>query len=110
MLKVFCALLFCLQCRAQAWLQVPDFPSSKRDDGVGVAVNGKAYFGTGLQEDYSATRDFFVLDPLSATWSTIAAMPANSQRQYACAFSGPNCFYVFGGDANGALNDCFKYD
>jgi len=91
-------------------VQLPDFPGLKRDDGVAVVVNNKAYFGTGLVE-WAITLDFYVLDLNDYSWSYGKAMPDNTNRQYACAFSGPGCFYVFGGDANGgATGNMFKYD
>src|SRR6478736_6755967 len=82
---------------SQVWMQLPNFPGVKRDDGIAVIVNDKAYIGTGLQE-WSATTDFYVLDLKSLNWATIPSMPYTSERQYACAFEGNNCFYVFGGD------------
>jgi hypothetical protein len=95
---------------AQVWIQVPDFPGTKRDDGIAVVVNGKAYVGTGLQE-WNATIDFFALDLSSSTWTVIPSMPHTTERQYACAFAGNNCFYVFGGDGiGGALTTMYKYD
>ena len=96
---------------AQKWVQLPDFPGSKRDDGVGVFVNNTCFFGTGLQEGWSATIDFYALDAQSLSWRSIATMPHTTERQYACAFAGKNCFFVFGGDGiGGALNSLYKYD
>lgn len=95
---------------AQVWLQLTDFPATKRDDGVAIVVNDKAYFGTGLQE-WTATIDFYSLDLQSFNWQSIPNMPNTTERQYACSFSGENCFYVFGGDGgSGALNDLYKFD
>ncbi|MCC6369733.1 MAG: T9SS type A sorting domain-containing protein [Bacteroidia bacterium] len=95
---------------AQVWSRLPDFPGSKRDDGVAVTVGNKAYFGTGLQEGWSATIDFFELDLATNTWTTIPDMPHTTERQYACAFAGQGCFYVFGGiGPTGALNNLYQY-
>ena len=96
---------------AQVWSQLPDFPGSKRDDGVAVVVGNKAYFGTGLQEGWSAIHNWFALDLTNQTWSKLPDMPSTTERQYACAFAGNNCFYVFGGDGvGGALNTLYKFD
>lgn len=96
---------------SQAWVKLPDFPGTKRDDGTAVVVNNKAYFGTGLQEGWTSTVDFYCLDLTTKNWSTIANMPNGTERQYARAFKGNNGFYVFGGDGpTGALNNLFKYD
>ena len=95
---------------AQVWVQLPDFPAQKRDDGVAVVVNNKAYFGTGLIE-WASTIDFHVLDLTNYSWSSMPNMPNTTERQYGCAFAGTNCFYVFGGDGvGGALNNMYKYD
>lgn len=95
---------------SQVWVKLDDFPGSKRDDGVAVVVNNKAYFGTGLQE-WNATIDFRELDLNNYSWSTIPDMPHTTERQYACAFPGPNCFYVFGGSGvGGVLSNMYRYD
>jgi len=95
---------------SQSWMRLPDFPATKRDDGIGVAVNGNAYFGTGLQE-WNATIDFGVLNLSTLTWTSMPAMPNTTERQYACGFVGTNCFFIFGGTVQGgALNTLFKYD
>jgi N-acetylneuraminic acid mutarotase len=108
---VFIFLFFYNFYFAQAWLRLPDFPISKRDDGVAVVVGNKGYFGTGLQEGWSATIDFSELDFSTNTWSSVPNMPNTTERQYACAFAGNNCFYVFGGSgAGGALNTLWKYN
>jgi len=95
---------------AQVWVKLADFPAQKRDDGVAVVVNNKAYFGTGLIE-WANTSDFYVLDLTNYSWNTMAAMPNGAERQYACAFAGQNCFYVFGGaGTGGVLNTLYKYN
>lgn len=94
---------------AQGWLRLPDWPASRRDDGVGVAVGDKAYFGTGLQE-WNATIDFQALDLKTLSWSAIPNLPNTKERQYACAFAGNDCFYVTCGlGVGGALNNTYKY-
>lgn len=110
-MRLLLIFLFCSQLApAQAWMRLNDFPGIKRDDGVAVVVNGKAYFGTGLIE-WVLTVDFYALDLTSMSWSNIPSMPFSSERQYACAFAGPNCFFVFGGEgSNGPLNNMYKFD
>ncbi len=96
---------------SQNWIQLSNFPGSKRDDGVAVYLNNKCYFGTGLQEGWSATIDFYELDLATLSWKALPTMPHTTERQYACAFAGKNSFYVFGGDGvGGALNNLYKYD
>ena len=111
MIKKFLLLIcFPFLVPAQTWQQLPDFPSTKRDDGVAVVVNNKAYVGTGLQE-WNTTIDFYSYDHLTNKWKSISTMPHTTERQYACAFAGNNCFYIFGGDGvGGSLNDIYKYE
>jgi N-acetylneuraminic acid mutarotase len=110
-MKHFFCILFSFQfTSAQVWIQLPDFPGIKRDDGVAVVVGNKAYVGTGLVE-WALTLDFWVLDLNSYTWSYGVAMPPSTNRQYACTFAGNNSFYVFGGDGNnGACADMYRFD
>lgn len=96
---------------SQTWLQLADFPGLKRDDGVAVTVNNLCYFGTGLKENWTYGNDFYVLNPTTNSWTNMPAMPSGQQRQYACAFTGLNSFFVFGGDGiSGPLNNLYKFD
>lgn len=95
---------------SQTWLQIADFPSGKRDDGIAAVVGNTAFIGSGLQEGWTPSIDFKALDLTTHSWSSIPDMPHTTERQYACAFAGPGCFYVFGGDGvGGALNNLWKY-
>lgn len=102
--------LLSLEFKAQAWLQLTDFPSTERDDGVAFVINNKAYCGSGLQVGFSLTGDFYALDLSSETWTTVAAMPLGKERQYACGFTDGTNGFVFGGEAFGSdLNDLWMY-
>lgn len=111
LMRFFIALiLFTGSLCGQTWLQLADLPDVGRDDGVAVMADNQLFFGTGLRADWSYGREFYSLDPVTAAWGTVAPMPAGAQRQYACAFAGPSCFFVFGGDGvGGPLNNLYKY-
>lgn len=96
--------------KAQTWTQLPDYPSTKRDDGAAAILYNKAYFGTGLQEGWSATADWHALDLYSLEWTTVPSMPQETARQYAVAFPAAGGLYVFGGDNYGAKNDLYRFD
>lgn len=104
--------LYIQPCLAQTWLQLTDLPGTERDDGVAVCINNKAYFGTGLLAGFTLGKDFYSYDLSANTWSTIAAMPIGSERQYACAFAYSNSFYVLSGSgySNAVFNDLQRYD
>src|SRR5688572_1851013 len=110
-MKAFFFVFLHTQLVAQVWTRLAEFPGSKRDDGAGAVVNNQAFFGTGLQEGWSATIDWYALDLTTFAWQKIPDMAHGTERQYACAFAGPNRLYVFGGDGpNGSRNDLFCYD
>lgn len=111
MKQIFTFLLFTNYLMGQSWFQISDFPDAARDDGIGVAVNNKAYFGLGLKVGWILGNDIYGYDVNTNQWAAIAPFPAGKERQYASAFSGTDCFYVFGGDApSGAYNDLYKYN
>lgn len=92
----------------QTWTQLPNFPSTSRDDGVGVVCNNVWYVGTGQRLGAGSANDFYVFNPQATTFSSITPF-LGSPRQYACAFTYNEVFYVFGGDAGGTQNDLFQY-
>ena len=94
----------------QQWSRLSDFPGSKRDDGAAAVLNGRAYFGTGLQEGWTSTSDWYSFDLYTLAWKKLPDMPPSTGRQYACGFSALNSIFIFGGDAYGGRNDMFRYD
>jgi N-acetylneuraminic acid mutarotase len=96
----------------QSWVQLSDFPSSERDDGVSFVIGNKSYCGTGFKVGWITTGDFYSFDMNLEEWSSISPMPIGEERQYACAFSNQNLGYVFGGvnSSGTALNDLWAYD
>jgi len=104
-------LLPCISTFAQDWVQLSDFPGTKRDDGVSFKIGDIAYFGTGLDESFTAQNNFFVFDLTTELWSSIQSLPEPEGRQYATASGFNDNGYVFGGISNGQfLNDLWKYN
>jgi len=95
---------------AQVWQQLADFPSTERDDGVSFTLNNFVYCGTGLQQNWSTSSDFYRFDMNTDTWDTIAPLPLSAHRQAACGFSYNGEGYVFGGFSGYPLNDLWKYN
>jgi N-acetylneuraminic acid mutarotase len=97
---------------AQTWSQLADLPGVERDDGVAAVVSNTAYFGTGNRTGIGLGTDFYSYNLVTNTWSTIASMPVGSERQYSCAFTYSNYFFVYGGfgNANFIHNDMYRYD
>ncbi len=98
------------QAIAQAWTQLPDFPGTARDDATAFVVGNAIYVGTGRDVDFTLRNDWYAFNTVTGEWNSIAAMPA-SGRQYCAAFTAGQFGYVFGGtDANGPLNELWRYD
>ncbi len=96
---------------AQVWTEMPVFPGDDRDDGVSFVSGNKGFCGTGLLPWFAASRDFYVFNFETESWSTADPMPVGLERQYACGFSLGNYGFVFGGVGNsGWLNDMWRYD
>ena len=89
---------------SQSWNQLSDFPWIPRDDGTSFTINNKAYCGTGLDDGFNATGDFYVFDLITESWSPIAFLPGSAKLQYATSFAYNGKGYVFGG-----LNDLGVY-
>ncbi len=106
------------------WTQVADLGEGSgetvdaRDKGVGFAVNGKGYAGTGYNGD-DALSDFYCYDPSTDTWSRIADFGVGSDgdssdalvRYEAVAFGINDYGYVGTGyDTERYHNDFYRYD
>jgi hypothetical protein len=107
-------LLICLFCTSglagQEWVQLDDFPGTPRDDAAAFTVHDRVFVGTGLDEGFQLTNDWYVFILSEWRWDTIAPLPANG-RQYASAFTLNGQGYVFGGvDGGGPLNELWCYD
>lgn len=97
---------------SQPWEQIDDFPGNARDDGTYFSIDDKFYCGLGRDLGFACTRDFFVLDATSETWSTGISMPIGEERQYAVGCSWENKGYIFGGSkCDGTfLKDLWVFD
>lgn len=109
-MRLLLFLFFVINVQAQSWTRLSDFPGERRDDGVAVLLNNRFYAGTGLKDWWIPATDFYALNLSTYTWEKIPDLPADAERQYASAFTGPDCFYVFGGDGGTVRKDLWKYN
>jgi hypothetical protein len=103
--------LVCAIAHAQ-WQQMADFPGTPRDDAAAFAIDDKVFVGTGMEVGWNLTDDWYVFDGSLGQWSPLVPLPA-TPRQYCSAFvdEGGSHGYLFGGlDANGPLNELWRYD
>ncbi len=67
------------------WTRLADFPVSGRVAAAGFAARGRIYFGTGLEPDLQAKKDFWEFDPATDVWTRKMDYPI--LMTYATAFS-----------------------
>lgn len=105
-------LLCTIHANAQQWSQIMDFPAAPRDDGTSFVIGSKAYCGTGRDNGFSLTSDFYAFDFNSSSWTAAAFMPDSARRQYATSVTWNNEGFLFGGigSQNNYLNDLWRYN
>lgn len=91
------------------WSRMADFPPSGRMAGAGFALDGKIYFGTGLQPYLQAMKDFWEYDPETNEWIRKNDFP--TLITYATGLSVNNMGYFAMGKVNSMLyNSLVRYD
>lgn len=97
---------------AQFWDQIADFPGLARDDGSTFSIGDNHYCGLGRDLGFNCTRDFYVFNGSSSSWTVSEALPAGAERQYATGAAWNNKGIIFGGaKCDGSfLNDLWFYD
>ncbi len=95
----------------QNWNQLTNFPATSRDDGCSFTINNVAYCGTGRDEGFQVTNDFYAFDVTTEQWSAVASLPDSAKRQYAAATEYASTGLLFGGINNQGnfLNDLWVY-
>lgn len=87
---------------AQFWQQLPDFPGNPRDDAAGFSIDDKHYCGTGRDDGFSCTRNFYRFNGTTQNWESGTPLPEGESRQYATGFAHDGLGYILcGDDCNG---------
>ena len=97
---------------ANSWVSKANIPGGNRVWGVGCALNGKGYVGTGSSSGTGPTLvDLWEFSPTANTWTQKADF-AGSAREYAVSFSIGNKGYMgTGDDVNFSTDDLIgKWD
>ncbi len=108
----------------RGWEQIEDFPGEARKEAVAFVANGKAYVGTGVDEDDNRFSNFYEYTPATdlegkevGTWNQVPITNfPGSERQGAVAFSIGNVGYVGTGygrlenEDRSLLKDFYKYE
>ncbi len=104
------ALLGQAELHGQQWIQLEDFPGNARDDAAVFTLSDQIYVGTGMDQGFQLTNDWYSFSLSSQTWSPAVALPATG-RQYCSGFTLEQIGFLFGGvDANGPLNELWQFD
>ncbi len=97
---------------AQSWQQISDFPGNPRDDAAGFSIEDKHYCGTGRDDGFSCTRNFYRFNATLQTWEVVTPLPDGENRQYATGFAHNGLGYILCGDncSGNFLNSFWSYD
>lgn len=111
-LLLFSLILFTSYLKAQSWQQLTDFPGSPRDDAAGFNINDKYYCGTGRDDGFNCTRDFYKFNGTTQVWESATPLPVGENRQYATGFAYDGNGYILCGNncSTGYLNSFWKFD
>lgn len=88
------------------WSTVADFPGTWRNRHVAFAVDGKGYMGGGRDASDNVLIDWWVYDPATDSWSSIANLEPATDESSACVVNGSG--YVL--DAGSGEGDLFRYN
>ncbi len=111
-LLLFSIILCTSYLNAQSWQQLIDFPGSPRDDAAGFNINDKYYCGTGRDDGFNCTRDFYRFNGITQIWESATPLPIGENRQYSTGFAYDGNGYILCGNncSAGYLNSFWKFD
>lgn len=114
-MRLLLVFIFC-QCvsnlHAQFWQQLPDFPGNPRDDAAGFSIQDKHYCGTGRDEGFACTRNFYRFNGTLQIWEAGTPLPDGENRQYATGFAHNGFGYILCGDncSGSFLSSFWRFD
>jgi hypothetical protein len=114
-MRLLLVFIFCQSIsnlHAQFWQQLPDFPGNPRDDAAGFSIQDKHYCGTGRDDGFSCTRNFYRFNATLQEWENSTPLPEGENRQYATGFAHNGFGYILCGDNCGGnfLSSSWRFD
>ena len=100
-MRLYFVLAFChfaSHTHSQFWQQLPEFPGNPRDDAAGFSIGDKHYCGTGRDDGFNCTRNFYRFNGTTQNWEPGTSLPEGESRQYANGFSHNGFGYILCGD------------
>ena len=96
--------------QAQQWSQLTDLPAAARDNAAAFCIGSEVFVGSGMDNGFQFTSDWYRYRTWDDTWSPISPLPA-AARQYSVAFSLDGLGYLQGGlTSTGATAQLWMYD
>jgi N-acetylneuraminic acid mutarotase len=97
---------------AQFWQQLQDFPGNPRDDAAGFSIDDKHYCGTGRDDGFNCTRNFYRFNATLQEWENSTPLPDGENRQYATGFTHNGFGYMLCGDncSGNFLSSFWRFD
>ena len=107
---IFCQFVF--KVNSQFWQQLPDFPGNPRDDAAGFSIQDKHYCGTGRDDGFNCTRNFYRFNGTTQNWEIATPLPDGENRQYATGFAHNGLGYILCGDncSGNFLSSFWRFD
>lgn len=92
------------------WEQLDTFPGIARGYAYGVAHEGKAYLGFGLNPDVGFLKDLWEFDGATETWKELPSCPCEPRSHPAFLAHKGKLYLAVGGSSKGDLQDFWEYD
>lgn len=116
MTKLLILLFICItpfgiaQISPLSWEYAAPFQGGKRDDGSGFNLNGKGYYGCGIDEYYQLKKDWWQYDAIQDQWTALDTLPSTARQYCSVLEINGQVFLVGGSTPNGVSNEVFQFD
>lgn len=92
------------------WQYAAPYQGGKRDDGSGFNLNGKGYYGCGIDEFYQLKKDWWQYDALQDQWTPLDTLPSTARQYCSVLEINGQVFLVGGSTPSGVSNEVFQFD
>jgi N-acetylneuraminic acid mutarotase len=92
------------------WCRQRDFKGAPRSKAIAFAINGKGYFGTGLDENDQGLRDFWEFDPVANIWTRKSDYPGEGRGNAVAFVIGGKGYVGTGANSLSYFKDFWEYN
>lgn len=93
-----------------AWSKKSDFSGAIRSSAVGFSINGKGYFGTGVDSNGTPSKGFWQYNPITDSWSQKADFDGGARKSAVGCSAGGYGYIGLGREEFTWKNDFWQYD